>query len=169
MSTSHDAMSAADQKFLGALETWLRVRPEILVLFRYPAAAGDKDFEFFSSFETLSSRIRQLSPGTSVIAFRDPQLTLRGIVDDGFVANCLSAIPDGAEFLVLEIAWRSVGKVRWSHWLAGETHAELCEALEDSRGISVAVGPYPPWLAETDDVIGAVVPDEHGTLKVGPY
>jgi hypothetical protein len=39
---------------------WLRGLPEILVLIRYPRAAGNKDFEFFASFGTLSIRIWQL-------------------------------------------------------------------------------------------------------------
>jgi hypothetical protein len=70
--------SAIDPKFVDMLESWLRGLPEIFVLIRYSAAAGNKDFEFFSSFETLSKRLRQLPPSTSIIAFRQPQLPLRG-------------------------------------------------------------------------------------------
>lgn len=70
MSTGNHATSATDPTFLGTLETWLRAQPEILVLFRYSAAAGAKDFEFFSSFEALSSRIRRLPSSTFVTAFR---------------------------------------------------------------------------------------------------
>src|SRR5882757_9953771 len=94
--------SATDPKFPGTLESWLRSLPEILVLIRYSAAAGSKDFEFFSSFAALSNRIRQLPPSTSIIAFRQPQLPLRGVVDEAFIANCLSRVPDGSAFLVLE-------------------------------------------------------------------
>jgi hypothetical protein len=86
-------VSATDAEFLGTLESWLRDRPEILVLIRYSGAAGNRDFEFFSSFETLSSRIRHLPPSTSMIAFRRPQLALRGLVNEGFIAHCLRAIP----------------------------------------------------------------------------
>jgi hypothetical protein len=161
--------SATDPEFLGTLESWLRSLPEILVLIRYPAAAGNKDFEFFSSFEALSNRIRQLPPSTSIVAFRQPQLPLRGVVDESFVANCLGCVPDSSEFLVLETARRANGEKSWFHWVAGETHAELREALEDSRGAPVAVGPYPPWLADTDDVVSAIVPDENGMVRGGVY
>jgi len=161
--------SATDPGFLGTLESWLSRLPEILVLIRYSAAAGNKDFEFFSSFGALSNRIRQLPPSTSIIAFRRPQLPLRGVVDEGFIASCLSDVPDGSEFLVLEIAPPTCGQKSWSHWEAGETHGELREALEDSRGAPVAVGLYPPWLDDTDDVVSAIMPDENGLVKRGVY
>jgi hypothetical protein len=161
--------SATDPKFLGTLESWLHSLPEILVLIRYSAAAGAKDFEIFSSLEALSNRIGPLPPRTSIVAFRQPQLPLRGVVDEGFVASCLSRVPDGSEFLVLETARRAHGEKSWSHWIAGETHAELREVLEASRGVTVAVGPYPSWLADSDDVISAVVPDENGLVRGGIY
>jgi len=163
------AMSAADSKFLEMLRSWLCARPQILLLIRYSNAAGNKDFEFFSSFEALSNRIRQLPPSTSIIAFRQPQLPLRGIVTESFVASCVSHIPDGSEFLVLETTRRAHGEKPSFHWTAGESHTELREALAESRDIPVAVGLYPPWLLDTDDVISAVVPDEHGIVRVGVY
>jgi hypothetical protein len=160
--------SATDQKFLGTLESWLRSLPEILVLIRYPAS-GNREFEFFSSFEVLSNRIRQLPPNTSVIAFRQRQLPLRGIVDDQFIASCLGCILDRAKFLVVETARRAYGRKSWFHSAEGETHAELREALEGSRGVPVAVGPYPPWLEDTDDTVSAIVPDENGIVRVSVY
>lgn len=163
------ATSAADSNFVATLESWLRDRTEILVLIRYSRAAGNKDFEFFSSFAALSNRIRQLPPSTSIIAFGQTQLPLRGVVTDGFIASCMRAIPDGSEFLVLETTRRAYGKESWFHWKAGESHAELCEALKDSHDVPVAVGLYPPWLSDTDDVISAIVPDEHGIVRVGTY
>jgi hypothetical protein len=161
--------SATDPKFLGTLEGWLRDRPEILVLIRYSHAAGNRDFEFFSSFGALANRIRQLPPSTSMIAFRQPQLPLRGLVDESFIASCLDRIPDGSEFLVLETARRTYGERSWFHCEAGESHAELREALEESRGTRVAIGPHPPWLEESDDVVSAIVPDENGIVRFGVY
>jgi hypothetical protein len=160
--------SATDQKFLSTLESWLRGLPEILVLIRYPAS-GSRDFQFFSSFEALSNRRRQLPPSTSIIAFRRRQLPLREVVDDRFIASCLGCIPDRAEFIVLETARRAYGRKSWFHSAGGETHRELREALEDSRGVLVAVGPYPPWLEDTDDVVSAIVPDENGIARVGIF
>jgi hypothetical protein len=162
--------SATDPKFLETLENWLRDVPEILLLIRYSAAAGNKDFEFFSLFRILSNRIRQLPPGTSIIAFRQPQLALRGLVDDGFIAGCLSCIPDSSEFLALEMTRRAYGERSWFHWEAGESHPELSEALEHSRGTPVAVGPHPSfWLEDSDDVVSAIVPDASGIVRIGIY
>src|SRR4051812_24079839 len=95
-------MSATDPAFLSMLQSWLRAQPEILVLIRYSRAAGSKSFEFFSSFETLTARLGQLSPSTSIVAFREPQLPLRGVVDDELISVCLKSLPEGLEFLLLE-------------------------------------------------------------------
>ena len=57
--------SATDREFLSTLQNWLRARPEILVLIRYSRAAGSKDFEFFSSFEALTTRFGQLNGSAS--------------------------------------------------------------------------------------------------------
>ena len=167
MSVNHAL--ATDPNFLGTLERWFSSLPEMLVLIRYSRAAGRKDFEFFSSFGALSTRIHQLPPSTSITAFKQPQLPLRGVVDEGFIATCLSRVPYGSEFLVLETEHRAYGKNLWFHWEAGETHRELLEALEGSRGAPVAVGPYPPWLGDTDDVVSAIVPDEDGQVRLGVY
>src|SRR5215467_2758944 len=108
--------STADPGFLNTLESWLRSRPEILVLIRYSRAAGQKDFEFFSSFQALADRIRRLPPETSIIAFREPQLPLRDVVGDAFIASCLEAVSDGTEFIVLELMQSTAGGFSWSHW-----------------------------------------------------
>jgi hypothetical protein len=70
-------VSSSDKSFLNTLQHWLTEQPEILVLIRYPRAAGSKSFEFFSTFDAVSERIHQLPSQTSVIAFQ-PQLPLRG-------------------------------------------------------------------------------------------
>jgi hypothetical protein len=140
-------MSATDSAFLGVLENWLRPRPKILVLIQYSRAAGKKEFEFFFSYESLAGRLNQLPPSISVTAFRDAQLLLRGVVDADFISTCLNALPETSEFLVLETRGRD------AHWVARETHAELRNELQQLTGRPVAVGPYPPWLADTTDVI----------------
>jgi len=156
-------MSTTDPAFLGVLENWLRSRSEILVLIRHSRAAGWKEFEFFFSYESLAGRLSQLPPSTSVIAFREPQLPLRGVVDADFISTCLNALPEDSEFLVLETCGRD------AHWIAGETHAELRNELQELTGRSVAVGTYPPWQADTTDVIAAVVPDGKGVVTRGIY
>jgi hypothetical protein len=162
-------VSTTDAKFLDTLEIWGRSNQEILVLARFSHAAGKKEFQFCSSFDELKKLIGKLPPLTSVIAFRQPQLKLRGIVDDPFIASCLTNIPDGAEYLIVEREQRIAGRRSWFHHDAGESHGTLREDLEESRGVQVAVGLYPPWLVDTDDVISAIVPDENGVVRSGIY
>jgi len=161
--------ASTDKTFLDTLERWLSSEREILVLFRYAYAAGDRSFEFFSSPAALFERLRQLRRRTSVTAFRQAQLPVRGIVNDEFIESCMRTIPEGSEFLVVETVQRTAGRMSWFHNMAGETHAELREALEDSRGSPVAVGLYPPWLNDGPDVVTTYVPDEDGVVRPGAY
>jgi hypothetical protein len=162
-------VSTADPTFLATLESWFRSHPEILVLIQYSHAAGSKDFEFFTSFQSLAGRIRELRPLTSVIAFRQPQLPLRGVVDDEFISRSLSTIPDGSEYLVVEKDRRVYSYGSWFHHYADDSHADLRDHLEECRGAPVAAGHYPPWTEDNEDVISAVVPDEHGVVRWGSY
>jgi hypothetical protein len=159
-------MSATYSALLGVLEEWLRSRAEILVLIRYSRAAGSKDFELFSSYDSLAARLARLPPSTSVIAFRERQLPVRGVVDADFISACLDALPENSEYLVLETGERG----RWGyHHVAGETHAELRNDLQELTGHQVAVGLYPPWDVDTAEVISAVVPDADGAVTYGVY
>ena len=161
--------SVTDKEFLKTLEHWLVGPSELLVQICYSRAAGSKGFEFFMSFAALSERLSQLPPETCVVVFRQPQLPLRGVVDDAFIRKCLSSIRDGSEFLVVETELRTAGRYSWFHDAAGETHDELRESLEHSRGTPVAVGEYPQWLEDSPDVISAYVPHGDGTVKRGAY
>jgi hypothetical protein len=147
-----------DPKFLATLEAWFKHHGEILVLIRYSHSFVTKGFEFFSSFATLAERLRELPPLTTVIAFKQPQLPFRGVVDDQFIARCVEGIPDESEYLVVETIRRTHGRHSWYLDYAGISRAELRDDLEESRGTPVAAGIYPAWHDESEDVISAVVP-----------
>jgi hypothetical protein len=132
-----------------------------LVLVRGAHVAGSKGFEFFTSFPGLAERVRELPPRANIIAFRQPQLPLRGVVDDEFIAQCLNRIPDDTEYLVVETVRRRHGRNSWFHDYAGISRAELRADLEESRGLAVAVGPYPASFEDSENVISAVAPGEH--------
>src|ERR1700740_109882 len=108
-----ELLSTADHKFLQTLKEWLAGQSEILVEIEFSRAGGSKSFEFFSSFAALSERLRPLGQQTRVTAFRRSQLPLRGFVDDEFIARCLSNIPEGREFLVVETVPRTAGRYSW--------------------------------------------------------
>lgn len=155
--------------FLATLENWFRSHPEILILIRYSHAAGARDFEFYRSLQQLSERLRELPHRACVTAFRQPQLPIRGVVDDEFISKCLASLPDGSEYLVVHTEKWTHGSRSWFHHDAGASHAELRDDLEESRGASVAAGPHPEWLEDNENVISAVVPDEDGVVRCGVY
>lgn len=71
---------------------------------------------------------------------------------------------------MFEMTRRTYGEKSWVHWESGESHAELREALENSRGRPVAVGRYPPFcLDDSDDIVSAIVPDVNGIVRIGIY
>jgi hypothetical protein len=45
------------------------------------------------------------------------------------------------------------------------SHTKLRDDLENLRGSSAAIGLYPPWLEDTEDVISAYVPNEDGVVR----
>lgn len=161
--------ATTDRQFNETLEQWILTEKEILVLFRYPYAAGSKEFEFFSSFQSLSEKLRRLSPRTSVIAFKHKQLPLRGTVDDAFIQACLNNAPFIAEFLVADMAPQQSGKYSYFRHSAGETLEELKDSLDGFRERTVAVGNYPDWIEDNENVISGYVPDPDGWVNSVAY
>ena len=162
-------ISANDVEFLGPIENWIRGEKEILVQIEFSRAGGNRSFEFFSSLADLIKRLRNLRPSTRITAYQQPQLSIRGAVDDEFIAECLRRIPDGSEFLVVELVPRSVDDFSWFHHEAGTSHLELTDALGSSRGKQVAVGEYPHLSADRQTSITAYVPDTSGKVRSGLY
>lgn len=160
--------STSETKFLKFLEDWLHGQSEIMILVRYSRAAGNKSFEFYTSFTVLTQRLAQLKAETSVTAFRKPQLPLRGYVDDEFIGKCLNFIPARSEFLVLETDPRMATQQWLYQHEAGESHDELRQVLDCLRG-RLVVGEYPQWLNDSPDVISAYVPHKDGRVKAGVY
>lgn len=157
----------SDPNFLPTVARWFAEQPELLVLFCYSRAAGSKDFYLLRSFADFQAELAPLPPQTSIVVFRLPQLPLRGVVNADFVEAACARIPDGAEYLLLLAAREPY--LNKSRHFAGETHQELREHLADEMGETVAVGLYPDWLDESDDVISAIVPSADGTVGGGVY
>ena len=161
--------SAQDTSFIATLRLWLRERDELLLMLRYPNAGGCRDYEIHASVESITQRLSAVPPQTSVIAFREPQLKLRGIVTGDFIVTALASIPEDAEFLIVETALTIYGKQSWYHNASGDCRSQLREELESSVGRPVMLGLYPPWLEDGPDVISGYVPDSTGLIKPGAY
>jgi hypothetical protein len=91
---------------------------------------------------------------TDIEVLRDPQLPIRGVVDEAFIASALAGVVDGREYLLLSKETQPgspisrVGEI-------GCSHAELREALEELRGTEVALGLCPAYC----------VPDHAGLVS----
>jgi hypothetical protein len=158
----------ASPEALATFERWFRAQEQILVRTRDPIGGSD-EFEFFSSFDTLKTRMQEADPYTCFTVWENAQLPLRGVVDDDFIARCLSSIPDEAEYLIVETVRRVAGKASWFYNTSDRSHTLLRSDLEDSRGTPVAVGLYPTCLEERADVIHVFRPDADGKTKRAPY
>lgn len=161
--------STTSPRFLETVNRWIAGTGEVLLLIRFHAVAGSKEFVFATSFEEFRKQISRLPVRTCVTVFRQQQLALRGVVDDELIRKAIAVIPDGSEFLIAGLDCIHCGPASWiPHW-AGETTAELAEDLKDNRGQRVAVGLYPPWLIDNEDVSSAVIPESDGTVVTGVY
>lgn len=159
--------SIRDQQFLGPIQHLLLQGRELLVLIEYSRAAGKKSFEFTTSCEDFKRRLKRLPSAARVTVFMQPQLPIRGSVDDNFIETCLRMIPDQTEFLVLETIPRIAGTHSWFHYEAGISHEELIETLSNSRGLPVAVGKYP--YANSDEVFSLTAYAKDGETGAGVY
>ncbi len=121
--------------------------------------------------EAFKGRLQELRPRTCITVFRDQQLPLRGRVNEEFTRHALELVPDGTEFLIVALQKTAIGAASWFCEAAGESHGELVKELRGPNfyGKQVALGPYPPWLDDTNAVISAVVPDEDGIVTAGIY
>ena len=162
-------MATTSPEFLSIVEPWFGVKPEVVLLVRYAYAAGNRDIELIPTLDAFRARMASLAPRTSVTAFRDHTLPLRGTVDDAFIARCLGAIPDGVEYIIVETKPKVAGRYSWIHQETGTSHKELLVSLEDERGESVLAGEYPPWLVDSDGIVTAYVPDSDGVVRPGVY
>lgn len=166
--------SVKDSSFLANAAKLINSEGEALLLFRYRAAAGSRDFMFINEMKLLETKLKELPAHTHVVLYGGHQLPVRGQVNDSFIQRVLGAIPNGSEYLVLCLE-KTIYDYRPHHYWesfkdsAGESHAELIESLEDFRGRLVAVGLWPPWPDESELSFEAYVPDESGLIVPGPY
>jgi hypothetical protein len=163
-----------DPQFLGRVESWIAKHGEVLALFKYVNAAGSRDFTFFNDVRDFRSGLERLPPNTWVIVYGEPQLPLRGRVDDALIIAALGRIPDGSEYLIVcleKTVERYPPHYRREYYeeTAGETHEELREGLEGFRGRPVGVGLFPPWPGDSQETIEGFVPDEKGEVRPGAY
>jgi hypothetical protein len=90
-------------------------------------------------------------------------------VDDSFVAEAVALIAPDTEYLIAGLEPKRYGVASWLNFSAGVGPAELKEDLANDLGELVAIGAYPPWLEDNEDVHSGIVPDPDGSVVAGAY
>jgi hypothetical protein len=133
-------------KFLDTVNGWIGQAGEVLVVVRYLRAGGAKDFTLCRSREEFAALVAHVPLGTDIEVFRDPQLPLRGVVDETFVAAAEAAVTPGQEYVILTEAKKAGTPI--SSFSAFDIDREfLKEILRDLAGQRAAFGRCPDFLA----------------------
>ena len=142
-----------DSTFMSTVGSWIRATGEVLVLLRYLRAAGAKDFALCRSEAEFEQLVADAPEGTDVVAFREPQLPLRGTADDKFAQAVMRAVPNGTEWLLVSLARRSESPL-CERSAFDNSHASLHEELGEIWGQEAAAGLCPNWvIADNDSLI----------------
>ena len=166
--TRRRPISTASKGFVNTVISWFNEQPELLADICNSGCGGTTDYLFFKSYEAFSAHLNTLQPHTRVILYRFPQLPLRGKVSQELVSTALASIPEGSEFLVVELELTVAGKGQRYAYDGGETHEELTEVLKGRLGRTVAVGLH-PRSQNGDSVLVAYVPTTDGEVVPGAY
>ena len=159
--------SVEDSEFMHLFREWLKASGEGFVVVRYSHSAGARDYFLIDSFARFEDVISRLPAMADVIAFRQRQLPIRGIAGERLLEQAMAEIPEGGEFLFLNLEPSSLQTLYAS---GGESHAELAATLKEFAGKYVAVGRYPRWYEDdNEDMQSGVVPSADGTVKRGVY
>jgi hypothetical protein len=162
-------LASTDPIFLCTLESWCAGQSEVLALIRFRRGGGSREYRLFSSYSALLEMIHGAPAGACITVFRNPNLPLRGVVDEEFIKKCLAGMPDGAEYVMFETVQTVAGKGSWYHYGSGQSHAELKDDLEQSLGLPVVLGYHPSMSADPTEAVDGVVPDADGAVRAGPY
>lgn len=161
------SQSVFDASFLDVVRAWFTMSNNIFVVVRYSRMAGAKDYFWFSDYAPLDSLLHRLPPQTEVIAFRDNQFPLHGVVDDSFIQQVLALIPENTEAMISDSIAPSNARIDIT---ICESHSELLESLRELTHMNIVVGLYAPWHDNDNErMISALVPSPDGTLKRGIY
>lgn len=151
----HDPRRDVTSNYLSTVDQWVASSGEVLVILRYLGMAGAKDYVFVRSSPAFRQVVESAPTGTDIIVFKEQQLPLRGCVDDELVGIALNLVPDGTEYLVVNLVPYIEGGQRLSGRM-GDSHRNLLEDLVDSEGRLIAFGPLPPFIeADNEFMISA--------------
>lgn len=143
---SYDPSRNVTQAYLDRVASWISRSGEVLVVLRYLAMAGAKDFALCETTREFEAVVANVPVGTDIEVFREPQLPLRGPVTNRFIELAVNTIHDGDEYLL--ISRDSSPTCRISQFSTmGHSHRDLRDDLQGLFGRNVALGVCPDFCA----------------------
>lgn len=154
MTTTCNPDRDVTRRFLDTVRAWIAENGEVLVVLRYLHGAGSKDYALIGSSTTFDLLVERCPLGTDIIVFKEPQLPVRGIVDDALASRLRGVLKDDDEYLIIDMTEVRADDPRRT------AHSDLMECLasdlEYLHGRDVAGGVSPPfWEADSPVMISA--------------
>src|SRR4051794_22398044 len=97
-----EPVSARSPEFLSAARAAVATSGETLIIFRWAFMAGAKDWYLAHSPEELNIILAKASANTSISIFLQPELPLRGRVDENLKSRARALLADLKEILVAD-------------------------------------------------------------------
>ena len=139
-------------QFVSQVSQWIWESGEVLVILRYLASAGAKDFVFCRSPEEFASLVESVATGTDIIVLKENQLPIRGICTASFIENVLGELARHEECLAVSLETREPRHLKPSGYMS-DSPEYLKEILEDMLGEEVAVGPCPNFNVDDHETM----------------
>ncbi len=154
MTTTCNTDRDVTRRFLDAVHAWIAENGEVLVVLRYLHGAGSRDYALIDSSTTFDLLVERCPLGTDIIVFKEPQLPVRGIVDDALASRLRRVLKDDDEYLIIDMTEVRAGDPRRTGHF--DSMEGLASDLEYLHGRDVAGGVCPPfWEADSPVMISA--------------
>ena len=136
--------------YLATVDSWIAGTGEVLVIVRYLWGGGAKDYSLVTTPEMFRSLINACPKGADIIVMRDPQLPLRGIVDNEFIQRAKKSVGNDQEYMFVCMM---SGNDQDPRCRGGFDigHAMLEDDLSEEMENHVAFGPCPEFIADDNE------------------
>ena len=132
--------------FLSKASQILQTQGELLLLIRYPAQAGNRDFFIIQSYEAFLKFLKERSLHDSIYIFKSFDKVAAGLVTESFIAKTMDEIklPTQGNWLVIFTVINSIDR----HWFFVDNKEELRITLQKWMGEQVRILEEPDWHNE---------------------
>jgi hypothetical protein len=133
-------ISADDEKIRENINELLNLTHEVFIEEYLPHSGGSGDYYFIATIEHFNQLVDRAKTGIYFFISKQPQLPLRGIVDDQFISLVKDHIPEGTWYMISRISFYPQKLLSYG---SGDTHDLLENDLHDLTGLDVCVGIEP--------------------------